>query len=321
MTPMRVVSSSLRIALLCLLFAVTFIAAASAVSVAIPPTPAEPGPVSEGAGLAIVVVANTLLIAALILASRWGGWKLALLLAASYYGLVTFIMQIETWYFLSGLTVGPGLLPRLFVMGLPPAFVFIPIAVWVLGKGRAQPDLGPNPALVMPARQWAWKLAAIALVYVALYWSAGYFIAWQNPELRAFYGQAGAPLSFWAMLTDDPWLIPFQVLRSLLWTLFALPLIRGSKLNAGLTALLVGLALSVPQNIGHILPNPLIPIASVRLSHLIETASSTFVFGLVIVWLLHRAHGSLRDLFGLPARAEGRGATPPTPSGMAGAGD
>jgi hypothetical protein len=38
----------------------------------------------------------------------------------------------------------------------------------------------------------------------------------------------------------------------------------------------------------------------VRLSHLIETASSTFVFGLVIVWLLHRAHHSVRDLFGLP---------------------
>ncbi len=43
--------------------------------------------------------------------------------------------------------------------------------------------------------------------------------------------------------------------------------------------MLVGLLFSVPQNIGHILPNPLIPIASVRLSHMIETASSTFVFG------------------------------------------
>ena len=53
------------------------------------------------------------------------------------------------------------------------------------------------------------------------------------------------------------------------------------------TALIVGLVLSVPQNIGHILPNPLIPINSVRISHLIETASSTFVFGWIVTWFLY----------------------------------
>ena len=92
----------------------------------------------------------------------------------------------------------------------------------------------------------------------------------------------------------------------MLWTLFTLPVVRGSRVNAWWTALLIGLLLSVPQNIGHILPNPLIPIASVRLSHLVETASSTFIFGLVIVWLLHRAHRSVRDLFGLEDRPEPR---------------
>ena len=47
------------------------------------------------------------------------------------------------------------------------------------------------------------------------------------------------------------------------------------------------LALSVPQNIGHILPNSLFPLNSVRMHHLIETASSTFVFGLIMTWLLY----------------------------------
>jgi hypothetical protein len=51
--------------------------------------------------------------------------------------------------------------------------------------------------------------------------------------------------------------------------------------------LVVGLMFSVPQNIGHILPNSLIPLNSVRLSHMIETASSTFIFGLVVSWLLY----------------------------------
>jgi hypothetical protein len=65
-----------------------------------------------------------------------------------------------------------------------------------------------------------------------------------------------------------------------------------------MTALLVGTFFSTPQNLGHIMENPLLPLASVRLSHLIETASSTFVFGLIVVWLLHREHKSFKDLFG-----------------------
>jgi len=147
------------------------------------------------------------------------------------------------------------------------------------------------------------KIVAIAMVYLILYWSAGYYIAWQNPELRAFYGNKDDILPFWThtvnTLSTDPGLFPFQILRAILWTLCAFIIIRGSKVNAWLTAVLVGLLFSIPQNIGHILENPLIPIASVRLSHMIETASSTFIFGMIVVWLLHREHKSLRDLFGI----------------------
>jgi hypothetical protein len=35
------------------------------------------------------------------------------------------------------------------------------------------------------------------------------------------------------------------------------------------------------------------PVASVRLSHMIETATSTFLFGTLVVWLLHREHRQL----------------------------
>jgi hypothetical protein len=86
--------------------------------------------------------------------------------------------------------------------------------------------------------------------------------------------------------------------RSLLWVLFVLPIIRMNRGNAWWTAIVVGLLLAVPMNIGHILPNPLIPDMSVRISHLIETASSNFVLGLAITWLFHRRHASLADLFG-----------------------
>jgi hypothetical protein len=64
-------------------------------------------------------------------------------------------------------------------------------------------------------------------------------------------------------------------------------------------SLIVGLLFSLPQNVGLLMENPLIPSASVRLSHLVETASSTFLFGAIVVWLLHREHHSPGDLLGL----------------------
>jgi hypothetical protein len=213
------------------------------------------------------------------------------------------VVQIEAWYFLSSITVGSQLLPRLFLMGIPPAFLFIPLAVWVLGKGRATADAATNLPLIIPIQQWIWKLAAIVVVYLVLYWGAGYFIAWQNPELRAFYGQPGEALPFFThmatQMRDDPLLFAFQMLRALMWTLCALPVIRGSRVKPWWTALLVGLLFSVPSNASHILANPLMPIASVRLSHMIETASSTFIFGTIVVWLLHREHQTLGDLVGI----------------------
>lgn len=302
MKPKELLIWILRFTVLLILYYVFFIGGSMAVSGMLPTgIKSEPGLVSANSGFLIVGVVNTLVVIALVLSSRWTGWKLAILLAFTYYGAITFIMQIETWYFLSGLTVSPALLPRLFIMGLPVAFLYIPLAVWILGKWKTKIDPLPNTALVMPVQQWIWKLVIIAIAYVTLYWCAGYFIAWQNPVLRSFYGSPGAIVPFWKhtanTLQTDPWLFPFQVLRAMIWTVCALTVIRGSKLNAWYTALLLGIFFSIPQNIGHIMENPLMPIASVRLSHFIETASSTFVFALIISWLLHRKHYSIKDLF------------------------
>ena len=285
--------SILRFILLCVLFIVFFLVGSIAVAGVLPDAAtSEPGLVPPAAGLLIIALVNVLVIAAPILASRWGGWKLAVSLALAYYGAVTVLPQIETWYFLSSITVDRRLLPRLFLMGLPTAFLFVPLAVWILGKWRVPAEASTDSALAMPIQQWIWKLVALAVVYVVLYWGAGYFIAWQNPELRAFYGHPGEPLPFLTQtattLRDDPMLFPLQIVRALLWVLCALPVIRGSRLNPWWTALLVGLFFSAPQNVVQILANPLMPVASVRLSHMIETASSTFLFGVLVVWLLHQ---------------------------------
>jgi hypothetical protein len=135
-----------RFILLYVLFIVLFMIGSVAVAGVMPAlATSEPGLLPATSGLLIVALADLLVIAALILTSRWSGWKLAASLALAYYGAVTFVMQMETWYFLSSITVGPHLLPRLFLMGIPTAFVFIPLAVWILGKGRVTADTSLPP--------------------------------------------------------------------------------------------------------------------------------------------------------------------------------
>ena len=291
-----------RTFLLLVLFLILFVIGSMAVSGMLPDIESEPGPVAKDVGFLIFGILNTLLIIAMILSSRWYGWKLTLALAAAYYGAVTFLPQIETWYFLSEVTVTTEILQALFIMGLPIAFIFIPLAVLILGKRKAKETVDTATTARIPAKQLLLKVITIALVYIVLYWGAGYFIAWQNPDLRVFYGSPGAILSFWEQTANtfsDSGLFPFQFLRGLLWTLCAIPIVYGSKLSTWSAAVLLGLFFTIPQVLGLILENPLMPSASVRLSHLLEGIASNFTFGLIIVWLLHREHNSLKDLFGI----------------------
>jgi hypothetical protein len=282
----------LRFVILVFLYFVLFSISGQIIGPFLPEITAEPGLLPLMTAFWIVCVATTLVVMLVIHSSRWYGWKLMISMSVAYYLVVTFVTQLEAWYFLYGITVGPELMGRLFLQGLPVAFIFVPLAVVIMGRFRPLENADSSPEIEsMPLREWIWKLGVIYVAYLILYYGAGYFIAWQNPEVRAFYGSPGEALPFFQQMAhifrDDPWLTPFQLLRTLVWVAGALPVIFGSRLPKWQTALVLGLMLSVPQNIGHLMPNPLIPLNSVRISHLIETASSTFVFGLIVTWLLY----------------------------------
>lgn len=248
--------------------------------------------------LLAVCFLDTLVLAYIILRSRWSGWRLIATVFFVFYGVMTFIAQIESLVFH---ILPSGVLPRLFLMGILVAAPFSLLAVLILGKGKAVTATinAPNSRLLMPIKEWAWKLAVIAIVYMILYSTFGYFIAWKNPALQAYYGGIDEG-SFFAhmkvIFTSAPWLEPFQALRSIFWALLALPVIRMMKGRWQESAIAVGLLFAVLMNSQLLLPTPLMPEA-VRMTHLIETASYNFIFGYLIVWLLHRHHASLSDLF------------------------
>ncbi len=248
--------------------------------------------------LLTVCFLDTLVLTYVILRSRWAGWRLMATVFFVFYGVMTFIAQIESVVF----DILPaGVLPRLFLLGILVTAPFSLLAVILLGKGKATPvdSHEPNDRLRMPAVEWIWKLAVIAVAYMILYSTFGYFIAWKNPAVQAYYGgiDEGSFLAHMQVVfSTAPWLEPFQALRALLWVVLALPVIRMMKGHWQEAAFAVGLIFAVLMNSQLLLPTPLMPEA-VRMTHLVETASYNFIFGYLIVWLLHRHHASISDLF------------------------
>ena len=281
-----------RFMILVMIYFAIFAFIGQIVSPYMPAITPEPGSLPLMTAFSIACISITLVIMFMIHSSRWYGWKLMATMSVAYYLVVSVVTQLEAWYFLYGVTIGPELMWRLFLQGVPVAFVFVPLAVVMMGRFHPLADVSQSLEIIpMSIKEWLWKLGVIYVAYLVLYYAAGYFIAWQNPELRAFYGSPGEALPFFQqmahILVNDPWLTPYQLLRTLIWVAGAWLIIRGSRLPRWQTALIVGLMLSVPQNIGHLIPNPMIPLNSVRISHMFETASSTFIFGLIVAWLLY----------------------------------
>jgi hypothetical protein len=286
MTIRSLVLLALKVVVLTILFAVALtIGNLLFISPVIPATVVPPDQANvQLTSLLLVAFVDTLVVTLMVLRSRWRGWRLALATAFSLYGVMTFMAQIETAWFAPAMTtmrISPPLIRGLFLQTLPLALVWAPLAVALLTWGRPTPTLEP-PAPSLPGSWWGWiwRLAAIAVAYLALYFSFGYVVAWQNPEVRALYDGGANPQVF-----AYERLIPFQVLRALLWVLFALPVIRMARGTRWQIAVVVGLLLALPMNMFHAMPNDLMT-PSVRLSHFVETATSNFIFGLLITGLL-----------------------------------
>ena len=286
---------AIRLVALTIVYFICFAAVSGAL---LSPAAGQPDPGQAGAALAALLavsVLNSAVLVYVIIRSRWGGWKLILTIFFVLFGVTTFMSQIETAFFVTGLP--PGMLPRLFLAGAIIAALISPLAVLILGKRK--PDRGKDESqlrLNMPFGEWVGKLCLIIIAYVIIYFTFGYFIAWQSAAVRAYYG-GHDPGSFLAQISsvirETPWLIPLQAVRALLWAALAVPVIRMMKGQWWEAGLAVALLFGVVMNTQLLLPNPLMP-REVRMAHLLETATSNFLFGwlivLVLCWRRRSAH-------------------------------
>ena len=133
--------------------------------------------------LLTVSLLNSLVLAYVILRSRFTGWWLMLNVFLVFFGVVTLLPQIETAVFVRNLP--PALLMGIVYSGLLLALIFSCLAVVVLGKRRT--NRNPEARHVSLSRnQWLMRFTLLAVCYVIIYFTFGYFVAWRNPAVRAF---------------------------------------------------------------------------------------------------------------------------------------
>jgi hypothetical protein len=215
-----------------------------------------------------------------ILRARWSGWRLVGAVFLVFYGVTTLMVAIEGVYLPDALP--PDLVLRLLINGAIIAAIFSPVAVLI--QGRMKPGQEPretNQRLILPWTQWLWRLVLIAFGWAVLFVVFGALI--YLPLARAL-----DPVALQASTSPDlpSWVLPFQMARALLWTILTLPVIRMMKGNWRETGLIVALLFSVLMGSSLLLPTDM--STELQVAHLIEVSGEAFVFGWIVVGLLHR---------------------------------
>lgn len=281
-----------------------------------PDTAAPPSPAGQANALpliAIVAALDTALLAAWLARARDRGWRLWLQAFVVLYGVKAFSSQLETWWFVKATHVPPEMLPSLFLMTLPLAIGWSGLAAWAVPPRDAAPAEAPARSGADLAARVA---VAGAVVYPALFFLAGYFVAWQSPAVRAYYEGPATPAPFFAhlaaMFAADPLVLGFEMARGVLWVAIGWPVLRRTRGPWWVGGLLFAAILAVVQNDLHLLANPLMP-REVRLWHLAETAPSNFLFAVVTAALI-APPGALAEV----ARARGPAWERPVDRALAG---
>ncbi len=252
------------------------------------PPRTQPAPSDLFVPFLILSVSVGIVVSYLILRSSWHGWTLAGAMFVGMYGISTVVSQLESIFLLST-KLPHGMIRALFVQGAIATALFTPLAVLVLGKWRAaMPAVVSRAAASMRAVSAAWRLVLLIIAFVFLYLFFGYYVAWQNPELRSFYGGPDWP-NFIASVKgnwqNSRWIFALASFRALLHVAFVYPLIRMLRAGRWESALATALFLASWTTV-LLLPNALMP-ASVARSHFWETLAFGLVFGSLLGWLLN----------------------------------
>ena len=230
---------------------------------------------------------NSLVIIYFISRSRFKGWQLVGIVFFIVFGIQYFMSQIETLWFNESLTLPIKGIYAVVTGGAIMNLLFAIMATWLTGNFKVADR---QNSIIMPGYDPAlWMRVAVlaAVVWPLVYFMAGYLIAWQFADVRLLYSGTTEMGSFVSIMAGNfaSGLYGFQIFRGVLWVLLGwivLATLNGTMIQKGI---ILGLLFSLLGSSQLLLPNPYMAY-TVRMAHLLETASSSFLWGFVIAWAL-----------------------------------
>jgi hypothetical protein len=217
-----------------------------------------------------------------------------------WFGLGTFLPQTDTWYFMDAFPlIDYNILIKIISMGLINSILIIPICFFITSrKSNEAIDLQINKVHNLKIIKY---LLLISVIYVILYYLAGYFIAWQFDAIRIHYSGTIDKLSFFdhtrQLLINDPYFFPFQLMRGVLWFFIGIPLFIIFIKNKKESLIFSFFIFAILPSIQLFLPNPLMSEA-VRMGHFIEGFISMGIFGVIAALIWQRYDSQLSNSFG-----------------------
>jgi hypothetical protein len=255
------------LALWCSLLAGTVLAG-MLIPVDLKPAKAD-GPLTSEQALLVVYGLYAVTLAVLASHARVRGARLGGLIFVTVWVISTAMMQIETLWFNDSLKLPLHVIAQLTARNAVMAAVAAFAAALLFRPQAAAAD-------ALPAGLWR-RIALMAVLYVVLYYSAGFCIAWQSAAVRAYY-ENGIHVPLLPTMG-------FQMVRGALWALIALYILVRIKGSLVVKAAIMATVFSVFTAAQLLFPTTFFPWA-VREAHLAEVGLSEFAYGIVAALVL-----------------------------------
>ncbi|MGC9517540.1 MAG: hypothetical protein ACP5C3_07585 [Methanomicrobiales archaeon] len=226
---------------------------------------------------------DTLILSYAILNADKTGWVLILSIFSIFYGLKTFLVGIETAYLTNILSW--TLTQILLINGALSAGIFSIMSVILLGRIENSPEILEKSFKEYFNFQNIVNIFGRILisggVWVLLFIIFGGFVFQNiayffNSTLTAQY------LHDFGQITPI-YVIFFQFIRGILWTVLALPVIYVMGGGIFKKALITGLLFSILMSTNLLIPT-ILPF-NIQFAHFIDVFISNFIFGLILVFI------------------------------------
>lgn len=256
-------------------------------------TPPTDDPGQAGLAFLAVCVFNSILYAILLGTTRsWHGSRRMIALTVYVFTIQFLLPQMETFFFASGIGIGYDQASAIFISGVIVSLVTTPLAVILYEKLAVKPVI-PNQLKISITNGKKFSMLAAVLIFIGyplVYLTFGYFIAWQNESLRVYYTESAELASYGHQLADSftSGVYVFQVLRGAIWIGATIPVAVMLKEKPAVQYFVVGVLSALLPTQLLFIPNPFMPW-DIAMTHFVETSTSNFVWGLMMVWVIRKS--------------------------------